>query len=142
MLFWKHRKTSPVLSAIGFIMLWLAWMLNGRLITSQDSCFVLAMSSVEHDSDASTLLTPGKKVTRESTSTGSYRIGLTSGQYLRITATQSAKGVEFILYDPGGDLVCRVRGRSRGLTPISVIAESPGDYKLAVSPLNNSGPPE
>ena len=142
MLFWKHRKTTPVLSAIGFIMLWLAWMLNGRLINSQDSCFVLAMSRVEHDSDASTLLTPGKKVTRESTSAGSYRIGLTSGQYLRITATQSAKGVEFILYDPGGGLVSRVRGRSRGMTPISVIAESPGDYKLAVSPLNHNGPPE
>ena len=142
-MFWKHRKTTPVLSAIGFIMLWLAWMLNGRLITSpQDSCFVLAMSSVENDSDASTFLMPGKKVTRESTSTGSYRIGLTSGQYLRITATQSAKGVEFILYDPGGSLVCRVRGRSRGLTPISVIAESPGDYKLAVSPPNNNAPRE
>ena len=141
MLFRNRANIREVLLAVGFFMITSSAMLTGSILTPSDSCVVSALpGSNELESDGDVLLAPREPVTRESLSTGihSYRIALIAGQYMRITADQSGEAVEFTLYNPDGSLLTQAGRRSRGATPISVIAESSGDYRLKVRSLNES----
>jgi CHAT domain-containing protein len=143
MSFRNRVNLRVLLSAVAFLMIVSAGMLKGRLLTAPDSAVALAVSrSADLESDRTSLLRLGETVRRESVSTGlhSYRIALSARQYMQVTASQCDKDLEFVLYDPDGRLLTRVGCRSRGATPISVIAESSGEYELKVRSLNERTP--
>jgi CHAT domain-containing protein/uncharacterized protein HemY len=142
MSFRNRANTAVILSAVGFVVMMTASTSDVSLPTGPGTCAVLAMSnSAEPGPDGIVLLAPGKPVTRELL-TGelhSYRIALISGQYLHVSVNQAGIDIRLALYEPGGQLLAESDSRRRGATPISMIAESRGDYRLEVRSVDNIG---
>src|SRR5262249_51261501 len=65
----------------------------------------------------------------------SYKITLNSGQYLRLLITPSGTELCTTLYAPDGQKLSQFASRRRGPTPLSVIAEVSGTYRLEVRSL-------
>src|SRR5882724_10565519 len=141
MLFRICASTVVTLSAVALIVMLSTTMPKGSSLNDPGSGAVLAMSSnAQPEPAVITLRRRDETLTRNVPSKGlhSYRIPLTTGQYLRVTARQSDMNSELALYDPSGGLLTQVRCRSRGATPISVIAELSGDYRLDLRSLFES----
>ncbi|HVG18874.1 MAG TPA: CHAT domain-containing protein [Blastocatellia bacterium] len=128
------------LSAVGVVLIVTAWALERVLLTGPGSRAVLAMPSAAREPapDGSIILAPGKPFARELT-TGqlhSYRIALTPGQFMRVTAVNTGIDIGLALYEPGGQLLSQSDSRRRDAMTLSALADSPGDYRLEVRPLD------
>ena len=62
--------------------------------------------------------------------THSHRIALEAGQYVRALVEQSGPDLVMMLYAPGGQRLIERNTRQRGATPLSLIAEATGVYRL------------
>lgn len=67
-----------------------------------------------------------------------YRIDLEEGQYLRVLVDRQSIAAVITLRGPSGEILAQVDCRSDGPTPISLIAESLGQYKLEVRSLDEA----
>jgi len=94
-------------------------------------------SSTEQGSDAIPLPAPGKSTTRE-LSAGeihSYQITLDTNQYLRVVLEQRGMEAGVTLYEPGGRMLFQLDCRHYGPTPVSLLTEISGVYRLEVRSL-------
>jgi CHAT domain-containing protein len=93
-----------------------------------------AQDSLKPNSDVQ-LLTPGDRIEREVSSheTHSYRIPLTSGQYLHTVIEQSGIDAGGTIYGPNEQKLLEFHCRQRGPTPVSLIADEPGTFRLEIS---------
>jgi CHAT domain-containing protein/tetratricopeptide (TPR) repeat protein len=80
------------------------------------------------------LLVSGKSIQEEITGgqNHSYSIPLNSGQYLRLVIEQWGVEAELIFYSPDGQMLTGSRCRQHGPTPVSLIAQASGNYRLEV----------
>src|SRR5687768_490315 len=95
-------------------------------------------SAIEVDGIANDVrLASGQLIEQEFTSDSihSYQIDLESGQYLRLSLEQMAIDVGVRLFRPGGHMLAEFGCRQDGPTPISLIAESSGTYRLELRAL-------
>jgi len=82
------------------------------------------------------LLETGKPISRamQGSETHLYRIAVATGQYLRIVVNQQGIDVAVALIGPGGERLVEVDSPNgtRGNEPISVVAESSGEYRIEI----------
>lgn len=108
---------------------------RGRPSTSSRQHAAFARTTgTQHDAGSTPLPAPREPLTRE-LSAGeihSYQISLYPGQYLRVTAEQHGADARVTLYEPGGPVLVESDCRRREPTPVSVIAETQGAYRLDV----------
>ena len=130
----KLVKYSLALLAIAFILLEPTF--KGRLSTLPLT--VLAeSSSTEPGTDGIPLPRPGESTTRE-LATGeihSYQIALDPNQYLHAVIEQHGIDAGVTVYEPGGRTLVQLDCRNYGPTPVSLIAETSGVYRLEVRSL-------
>ena len=94
-------------------------------------------SSTEQGADGIPLPESGKSIARE-LSTGETHvclITLDAGQYLHAVVEQQGIDAGVTLYEPGGRMLVQLDCRHYGPTPISLIAETSGVYRLEVRSL-------
>lgn len=91
--------------------------------------------------DSLQALAPGNSIARElaSAEIHSYQIILNAGQYLHITIEQHGISVGLTLQSPTGQTPLQLDCRADGPTPLSLIAETSGAYKLEVRSLEEDG---
>lgn len=96
-----------------------------------------ALDSPKLDNSDVRLLTPGDRIERESSSgeTHSYQITLNAGQYLHAVIERSGIDVGGAIYGPNEQRLLEFHCRQRGPTPVSLIAESVGTYRLEIRPI-------
>src|SRR5262245_201553 len=70
-----------------------------------------------------------------------YRIVLDTGQYLHVLLKPLGIDARATLYGPGNDAVIEFNCRQNKLTPISLIATTPGSYRLEIRSLKNDTQP-
>src|SRR5262249_29586770 len=75
--------------------------------------------------------------TTSSTAPHSYRIAMSRGHYLGVNVSRLVHGCEVLLYGADGSLVTQGVCRARGLTPISLVAEASGNYRVEVRAVDN-----
>lgn len=91
----------------------------------------------EKSTDDVPLPAPGEAIVRELTAgeTNTYFIKLNKGQYVSAVIERRDLDVSLALYDPAGGVLLQVDCRHSNLTPVSLIAQSSGVYRLEVRPL-------
>ena len=131
MSFSKVAKYSLALLAIAFI-------LSGPTFKSRPRLLSLTAfaesSSTEQGADSLPLPAPSKSIARE-LSTGeihSYQITFDAGQYLHAVIKQQGIDAGVTLYEPSGRVLLQLDCRHYGPTPVSLIAETSGLYRLEV----------
>ena len=114
---------------------------------------LLSASHAEQEKPASTApsqslaipLTLGTPIGREMNGgeAHTYRITITSGQYLRVVVQQQGIDVVVTLIDPRGQKVLEVDNPngSKGPEPLSIIAETSGEYSVDVRSLDKKAKP-
>jgi CHAT domain-containing protein len=87
--------------------------------------------------DDVSLLTPGQPIERELSAEAKhfYRVALDSRQYLRVRVEHWGIELGVAWYGPNGEVLAQFNGRQSGSMPISLIAETSGDYRLEVRSL-------
>lgn len=102
---------------------------------------VPSAQAAPHDTKLKTpdvrLVTTGDRIDREISSgeTHSYQISLNTGQYLHATIEQSGIDIGGAIYGPDGVEVFEIHCRQRGPTPLSLIADNEGAYRLEIRSL-------
>lgn len=83
------------------------------------------------------LHTPGQLIRQELSSgkSQSYHISLTAGQYARALFDLSNLEARVALYGPGAQTLAETNSRQNGPTPLSILAEASGTYRLEVRSL-------
>src|SRR5215510_12277690 len=71
----------------------------------------------------------------------SYRIPLSTGQYLRLSVHQWGIDLSISLYRVGGQKLIEYGCRQNGPTPVSLIAEADGDYRVELRSLDKEPAP-
>ncbi len=102
---------------------------------AQPSLIALAESGrPEMSTDGIPLPAPSESIVRELAAgeTNTYVIALTKGQYVGLVVERRDLDVSLALYDPAGTVLLQVDCRQLGLTPVSLIAQTPGVYRLQV----------
>jgi CHAT domain-containing protein/tetratricopeptide (TPR) repeat protein len=91
----------------------------------------------EKSTDGVPLPAPGASTVGEIAAgeTNAYVITLKSGQYVSMLIERRDLDISLALYDPNGAVLFEVECRRSSLTPVFLIAESSGVYRLAVRPL-------
>ena len=135
---WKLLRKFPagifVLIATGFV---------GFQATNQDRpstpiCLVPASAAQDgpkSDNSDVRLLTPGERIERQLSSgeTHSYQITLKAGQYLHAVIEQSGIDAGGAIYGPNEQKLLEFHCRQRGPTPVSLIADEPGTFRLEIN---------
>ena len=90
--------------------------------------------SNERSTDGVPLPAPGKSTVGELTAgeTNTYFIKLNKGQYASVVIERRDLDVNLVLYDPAGGVLVQVECGKSSLTPVSLIAQSSGVYRLEV----------
>lgn len=93
-----------------------------------------AQGGTEQGSENIPFLVSGRAVGRELSSgeAHSYYITLYAGQYLRVVVEQQSIDAGVTLFGPDGRVLARVNCRQYGPSPVSLIADSDGRYRLEV----------
>ncbi|HEX7176186.1 MAG TPA: CHAT domain-containing protein [Pyrinomonadaceae bacterium] len=91
-------------------------------------------SSTEHGAVSTLLPAPGKSTAQELSAgeVHSYQITLDTGQYLHAVVEPQGIDADVTLYEPGGQALAQLDCRDYGPTPVSLIAETSGIYRLEV----------
>jgi CHAT domain-containing protein len=135
MLFRKYFNFSPAYLAVAVI---LPGVCPGRITYSLPSTSpALTRSVSETAAEQAALRAPGDSVTRElnSTETQSFQLQLEKGQYLRVAVTTRGMAAAASFYGPDGQTLYQVACRHEGATPLSLVAESSGEYRLELRSL-------
>ena len=92
---------------------------------------------VGQDDDTAPLLTSNKPLTRELSAGEShaYRVALDAGQYFHALVEARGTDVGVTLAAPGGQTLVRLDCRKREPTPVSLVVEVSGTYRLEVRSL-------
>jgi len=130
---WPHRrlKTNLTLIAIAFIAIWPA--LDNR-VHSHSLGTLAQISSTKSTSASVSQLTAGKSIRRELASgeVHSYEARLSTGQYLHATVEQQGINCRVTLFGPGNEMLLQRECGDHGPTPLSIVADVPGLYRLEV----------
>jgi len=88
----------------------------------------------QSDADKTPFLVRGQPAKRELSSgeTFSYYISLESGQYLQLVVEQQSVDASVTLFGPDDRVLTRIDCRQFGPTPLSLISESDGRYRLQI----------
>ncbi|MBC8029922.1 MAG: tetratricopeptide repeat protein [Pyrinomonadaceae bacterium] len=134
MYFSKLVKNSLALLAIAFILSEPTF--QGRPRSVLLTAFAES-SGTEQGTDGIHLPAPGESTTQE-LSAGefhSYRITLETNQYLHALVEQHGMEAGVTLYEPSGRILVQLDCRHYGPTPVSLIAETTGTYRMEVRSL-------
>jgi CHAT domain-containing protein/tetratricopeptide (TPR) repeat protein len=137
----KHFKSSRALLAVAFFLLEPALERHLLPLPSTRAVFAGESADNERGSDGLPLLTPGKPLTRELSAgeVHAYRVALDAGQYFQALAEQHGMDASVTLAAPDGRVLVRLDCRRREPTPVSIITDSSGDYRLEVRSLEERG---
>jgi CHAT domain-containing protein/tetratricopeptide (TPR) repeat protein len=136
MLLRKHGRSSLTLLIFAFLLL------EPMLARRTPSLLRPRVAFAEHaligqDDDTTPLLTSNEHLTRELSAGEShaYRVALDAGQYFH--ALVEARGTDAVvtLAAPGGQTLVRLDCRKREPTPVSLVVEVSGTYRLEVRSL-------
>lgn len=130
----KSLTYSLALLAIAFLLSELMFGSRPRALSLTAS----AESGITQQGTVSVPLpSPGSSITRE-LSPGeihTYQISLDTNQYFHALIDQQGPETGVTIYEPGGRMIVQLDCRHYGPTPISIIAETAGAYRLEVKSL-------
>lgn len=129
-----HVKNTLLLLAIAFVLFEPTFSGQARHVSLPP---LVEPGRTEVRTDGTALPEPGKSTVRELTTgeTNTYAIALSQGQYLSAVIERRDLDVSVALYDPDGGMLLQVDCRQFSLTPVSLIAQSAGVYRLEVRSL-------
>ncbi len=140
MLLRKHGRSSLTLLIFVFLLLEPLLARHTPSLPRPRAAFAEPAHAVQDDA-ASTLLTPNEPVTRELSSGEShaYRVALDAGQYFHALVETRGMDAGVTLAAPDGQTLVRLDCRKREATPVSLVAEVSGTYRLEVRSLEEKG---
>jgi CHAT domain-containing protein/tetratricopeptide (TPR) repeat protein len=117
----------------------IAFALFEPIVIEDQVSLVAFAESGESDKSADSipLPAPGESTVRELATgeTNSYVVTLNQNQYLGAVLERRDLDINLELYDSSGGVLLQLECRKSSLTPVSLIAQTPGVYRLEVRPL-------
>src|SRR6185437_11860858 len=101
----------------------------------------LAAAETEKSAAASNTLRAGESSEGElgPAEEHAYQVNLEGGQYLRVLVNPVAFNLSLRLTAPDGRVMLELESRERERTPLSIIADKPGSYRLDMRSLETAG---